>query len=497
MNFAQKLFPSWALNREVSRMNLQRLLEHDKTNKRHPRRNMGNHSGDGVMQHARHKTRESARYLEENNAIATTIMETLINSIVGKGTMIEPMVANKKGELATETNTALKRAWNDWLQYPEVTGELKGCKFEEMIVRSWLRDGDVFGQHVDHSTAYPWQNDLHYRVELLEADMVPFENYQGDERYVHGIRKDAWGRPTSALIYLEHPGNNFGLLKNQSLAVKEVNFERLFHLKWTKRIRQTRGMSILHAVIDTLLDLDDYEDSERVAARINATQTIAITKTHGSPGGVDSTGDSNYKIGKYNVWQMQPGEGVQAIKADRPNPNLDPFVQSQQKRAAGATLTKYSTVAKSFSTSYSAQRQEVVEQFVSDQRLRKIYYNQVLTDIYRNVVMEAMRVRDIPVLGIDQETIFDVDFRGPAMPWIDPQKEAKAAETDIAIGIRSRQQVIRDRGDDPEKVTKELNEDEFKPAAQVAQEQAAKSNESESDPNDNEEDEADDQEQAA
>lgn len=468
MNFFGKLFPAWAVRRQQNLMQLERLLEHSKTNKRHPRRSMGPHSGDAVINHSRSKTRESARWLEENHAAAVSIIETLVTNIVGDGTIVEPMVKARNGELAKATNLELGRAWRDYMRAPEVTQDYSGCEFEAQIVRSWMRDGEIFLQHVPRGSAYPYPGDLQYAVELIEADMVPFDATTRSE-FVHGVRKNAWGQPIQYLVYLTHPGDVTVGRPARMGETKVLPAESMLHLKWTTRVRQTRGISILHAAIDTLLDLADYEDSERVAARVNANQVIAIKQSYAPPETTSTTGEREFKVGPASIWHLGPGEDVSAIRADRPNPNLDGFVNSQLRRVAGGTLTGYSSISRNYMGTFSSQRQELVEGQRIYKRLQSLYHAEVLRKIYPFVVREALRARDISVRGIDEKTLFDVDMRGPGMVWIDPQKEADAAETDIRIGIRSRPQIIRERGGDPEQVTKEIDQDEFeqKPKAEA------------------------------
>ena len=79
-------------------------------------------------------------------------------------------------------------------------------------------------------------------------------------------------------------------------------------------------------------------------------------------------------------------------------------------------------------------------------------------------------MRNIPLVGVDDNTIFDVDFRGQGLFLIDPAKEAAGAKTDIEMGLRSRQQIIRERGGDPEQITKEIYQDEFQTTQAAVQE---------------------------
>ena len=50
-------------------------------------------------------------------------------------------------------------------------------------------------------------------------------------------------------------------------------------------------------------------------------------------------------------------------------------------------------------------------------------------------------------------------FQGPIMPWIDPQKEANAEEKMVQSGFKSRAQVIRERGNNPQDVFEQIKQE--------------------------------------
>ena len=62
-------------------------------------------------------------------------------------------------------------------------------------------------------------------------------------------------------------------------------------------------------------------------------------------------------------------------------------------------------------------------------------------------------------------TLFDADFRGPGIPWIDPLDESKANVIARNNGFKSRQQIIREGGGDPTTVDEEIATDGFTPPA--------------------------------
>jgi capsid protein len=110
-----------------------------------------------------------------------------------------------------------------------------------------------------------------YSLFPLESDFVPFEMTEARAGTVQGVIKDSWGRPTAYHVYKSHPGDALSMagsgLVPDTVIVGAAN---MTHLKFVRRLHQTRGVSVLHAVLSRLDDLKEYEESERVAARIAA-----------------------------------------------------------------------------------------------------------------------------------------------------------------------------------------------------------------------------------
>lgn len=59
---------------------------------------------------------------------------------------------------------------------------------------------------------------------------------------------------------------------------KFVPANRMLHLKNVHRIRQMRGVSVFASVLNRFDDLKDYEESERIAAKIAASMAAYIKR---------------------------------------------------------------------------------------------------------------------------------------------------------------------------------------------------------------------------
>ncbi|MGC8164905.1 phage portal protein, partial [Salmonella enterica] len=58
---------------------------------------------------------------------------------------------------------------------------------------------------------------------------------------------------------------------------------------------------------------------------------------------------------------LLPGEDIGTIKSDRPNANLESFRMGQLRAVAAGVRGSFSSIARNYDGTYSAQRQELVE----------------------------------------------------------------------------------------------------------------------------------------
>lgn len=421
----------------------------------HPRR-WKNSSADSVMDNAKGKLSYSARFLDENHDIVVAVLDDLVTNVVGSGAGIEPIVKSKKGKLLGQLNSELTKAWATFWEFPEVTGEIPGQELERLICRSWLRDGEVFGQHV-----FQKRNGLSYQIEILEADFVPYDLVDANSRLIHGIQKNAWGTPLGYWVSKNHPG---GLAYTSTRDYKWIPAENMMHIKFVRRLHQTRGVSVFHSVFNRLEDLKDYEESERIAARVASSFTAYVKKSADFEYSTEaSTGSRNWEMEPGLIFDgLRPGEDVGVISTQRPNPELINFRNGQIRAIAGGTGARYSSISRDYNGTYSSQRQELVEGTNHYRRLFNYLKAKLYIPIWARFV-DAARIDGritIPP-DVDTYTLYHPEVRPPQMTWIDPRKEIEAYTVAVQQGFRSRHQIIRDMGGDPSVVDDQLAADNF------------------------------------
>jgi len=425
-------------------------------------------SADVVTGQAGPRLWQQARYLEENHDLAKGVIDVLVGNIVGKGIQVDPQIRTTNGDLAEDLNRQLREMYDRWGRSPDVTGEMDIGQIWRMSLRTALRDGEVFSQIVQgHAAGIRHTGKVPMSLELFEPDFVPLDLYDDRRGIIQGVEKNKWGRTRAFHVYKEHPGNRQPLHSTLSMdprSYRRIPADRMLHIKFCNRLHQTRGISILAPVMTRLDDIHDYEESERVAARVAAALTGYIKKQD-QPGPMSAPDDDEprtFSLEPGMVFDtLRPGEDVGTIKSERPNSQLWEFRKSQIQAVAAGTGASYSSSARDYDGSYSSQRQELVEQWSQTYLpLRAWFIAHGPRPVWERFVEMAVRSGAVEIPpDVDRDTLYNADFRGPAMPWIDPQDEAEAAVTATRAGFTSRRQVIRERGDSPSDVTREIIRD--------------------------------------
>ena len=410
--------------------------------------------------------RTQARHLDENFDIASGALDVLVNNVVGTGIHPEPQIELTSGELAEDINRKLLVLWDDWIHSPEVTRQLDYGTCQQIACRSWFRDGEAFGQRLtgtitglDHNTILP------YSLEMLEADFIPIDYTDLSKGIMQGVEVNAWGAPRAYWVYKSHPGDSHTAKLNSDM--KRVSADRIMHIKSVKRFHQVRGISVFASTLGRLDDIKEIDESERVAARVAAAMAAYIKK--GTPDMYETP-----TVGADGVTQLRqmefapgmvfddllPGEEVGTIDTKRPNNALIPFRDAQLRAAAGGIGAGFSSVSKNYNGTYSAQRQELVEQYVNYRRLSGQFIFRFCQPVWDGFIQAAIASGAITITpDVNRGTLYNATHAAPPMPWIDPEKEVTASQIAEDRGYTSRTRIIRERGQNPDQINREIVRD--------------------------------------
>lgn len=416
-------------------------------------RSMG--TGDDAIRYDANTLAQQARFLEENSDLVDGALNILVSSIIGRGILIDPSAKLKNGKAATEFNQQLKALYKEWSKQPDISKDFSFSKIQRLAIRAFLRDGEVFSLLYEGND-YPHGTRFKLSLQLLERDHLSNETTH-DGSIEQGVIKNGYGRAVAYRFYKD--------LKRREAV--DITAENVLHLFFTNRLSQSRGISYLHSIINRCYDLDDIDESERVAARQGASIGMAIERTadyNDSSVLLNSNGQANRRPPIVNMYpgmvldNLSVGEKVAMLSPNgRPNPNLIPFRETQLESIALALGISASSLKKKYTGSYSAERQAWQEA----QRLIETLIDDVVEEfirpIYERFVKHCILYGYIQLPAkIDVSTVTAAMYKYPRMLSIDPAKDAKSTIDRVQNGLASRSEEIRASGRDPDEVRQEI-----------------------------------------
>jgi lambda family phage portal protein len=241
-----------------------------------------------------------------------------------------------------------------------------------------------------------------------------------------------------------------------------VPANEIIHLRIAERWPQTRGVPWLHTVIGKLRDIDGYSEAEIIAAR-GAANYMAWVKTPTDPrsplaGAVPpgSTGQGAQKVVEIApglVAQLGPGEELNFISPNRPNPAMDPFLRMMLREVAAGCGTSYESLSRDYSQSnYSSSRLALLDDRDLWRVLQQWFIRSFRAKLHPIFLQQAILSGAVPAVpieayGADMRRYCAARYKPRGWTWIDPTKEVEAFAKAVRNGFTTVGDVISKTGD--------------------------------------------------
>ncbi len=270
------------------------------------------------------KMREESRGMERSNCVMGGILGRTVDAVVRTGIGARAVTKD------AGWNEEAQAAFVDGLDF---YGRFEWWQLQRLALRSMHRDGDVGAVLTDS-----------LQVQVLEAERLgtPIDllgrsvkvNYE-PVKIENGVEKTPDGAPVA--YWVGKPIGGVGATIEHSRTARRIEAKDFIHLVDPDRFTASRGVPTCHAVIPLLDKLDEYIDVEMTGAKGAAMLTAFISQRNNDViqearghQETNSDGDPVYysKMRSGAIMYGAPGEGVDIISGERPNPNFDPFVMS-------------------------------------------------------------------------------------------------------------------------------------------------------------------------
>lgn len=416
--------------------------------------------------------RQRARMLYMAAPIATSAIRTNRTNVIGCGLKLKCRInrdvlgltqdAADEWKKHTEAEFAL---WADKKQACDATGVNDFYAMQQLVLMSWLLSGDSFVliKRIDATKLLPYSLRLH----IIEADRIstPLElNHNlstttvkiaedGNTIY-DGVEVDKNGAIVAYHISNNYPNDIF--IQQQFQRVKaygeKTGLPNVLQIMDSERPEQYRGVSYLAQVIEPLLQLRRYTESEIQAAIIESFFTVFVhseAQIEGMPMNETSDSENNdereYEMGPGTVNILRPGEKIETANPSRPANGFDTFTRALSEQIGAALELPADLLLKAFDASYSASRAALLEAWKAFKMRREWFVNDFAKPVYEIWLSEAVALGRVNAPGFFsnpyiRQAWLGSEWIGPSQGQLDPIKEISAEILAISEGITTREQ---------------------------------------------------------
>lgn len=415
--------------------------------------------------------RKRSRHAVLTNPYAKRAVDVMVNNVVGTGHRL----------ISTAPDAVFKKQvedlWESWSSFVDTSGKLNWSGFEALAFRSMLEGGDCFirlrVRRPEDGLPVPLQ------LQIYESEQVPVTKNEmnGLNKVVAGIEFDSLDRASFYHMYRNHPGEFFLMQVNQGSTPDTVKIPAgdIIHLHDVKRPNEIRGIPLLSQALIKLSDLDRYMDAELVrkkaAALIggfikepadgNNASNPFITEESGGEG--DKSKDVHIEAiepGSFPV--LPPGYDVSFSNPADVGGNFKEFLRQQLMMIAASINETYEQLTGDMSN-------------VNDRSLRAnmLEFKRMATNFQEHILVHQfcrtifIKWFDLALLsgklkipkGMSPEDARKVRWIADPWPYMNPQQEVNTQITEIRGGLKSRSEIITERGGIPEEVDKQIKSD--------------------------------------
>ena len=408
-----------------------------------------------------HALRARSRELARNNEYARRFLNMVKHHVIGPtGIKVQAQVmrGDNRKKLDDAANDAIEAAWADWGKTDcTVDGRYTWLEVQQLAIATIAQDGEFLAiKHIGPGK-------YGYQLELLDPELIntDYDAPMSNGSYIRmGIEYNRRGEKLAYHLRAVDEYGNYMRSPGRSIPAQKV-----IHAFISEWIGQSRGLPWLSNAARSMKLLDGYQEAAITAARVGASNMGFIQTDTGEElvgDGVDSSG--------YETIDAEPGTfrkvggdvtGLLNFDPDYPHQQYADFVKANLRTIASSLGCSYNLLANDLEgVNYSSMRAGSLEErefwkstqeWLIDSLIRPVYTEWV----ERAVMKGAIKIGQTPLRRLPHHYLA-AKFQARRWDWVDPQKDIAAHEKAVSLGIKSRSQIIRENGQDPHEVWREM-----------------------------------------
>ncbi len=401
--------------------------------------------------------RARCRALVRNDAFVWKGINALVANLVGCGITPHSLVEDEA------LRDQIEKVWLTTTdEFP--VGERDTYAQQATAMRAYLIDGEVFLRRrlrrPDDGFYVPVQG------QLLEADHCPLEmNEQRRNGHVvrAGIEENGFGQIVAYHLYQNHPADAlFGSTAN--VKIVRVDAADIAHLYRIDRPGQLRGEPLLGRVILSSHDTAAYDDATLQHLLIATCLTVIRTRAQvdEDEDELQSATEDALELGPGLMVDADPGDAFTTVTPPSVGATYGDFKKQMHLRnAAGMNCTYEDATGDHGDATFSSMRGARIDfRRWARQQVYGVFCPAFARYTWRWFMDAAVEsgVLRLPGYATRWREYQALEWRPEGFDPIQPREDIEAAKTAFELNVMSPQEHIRNRGEDPRRVQREIAE---------------------------------------
>lgn len=415
-----------------------------------------------------------SRDLIRNNGLASSAVRTQTDSVVGIGLRVQAAPNYRAlgwaNDQAAEWAKEVEAQWLTWAEskFCDASRIDNFYQLTRLVYQSLFTNGGALALPVwlPEKQKHPWSTALN----VIEVDRLSNPSDQPDSEKIRGgIEVNKYGAPLAYHVRKTHPGDMYWGFGGGMGEWERVEAEtkwgraRVLHIFDRERPGQQRGKPDLTPIMTKLKNLDRFDKvylrtvivDSLTSAFIESSmpwedvQGLFTEEDDPTLAYLEARNQNRVKLSGGAVGRLFPGDKLTAFNTGRPSGTYTPFMEGSIRNIAAGLNMPYELLYKDFSkTNYSSARAALLEAWRFFMTRRSLLTFRWVRPVYELWFEEAVNSKAIeaPDFYANREAYTRIRVIGPGRGWVDPLKEAQAAEKRMDAGLSSLQQECAEQG---------------------------------------------------
>lgn len=403
-----------------------------------------------------------------NNPYASRYLSLLENNVIGEnGVGLQAQAKDANGQLDQVANEAHEAAWKEWQKAEncDVTGKLNFIAIQKLVLKTVAREGEILIRQCVGKDVSPWGFALQL-IDPRRLDIYKNEKNLKNGHFIRfGIEFNQYGKPIN---YYINKDEDAYYMQQSAREHYIIPAEEIIHLFLPVYVDQKRGLPWYSNVLMRMNMLNGFEEAAVEHARAGACQMGFITNS--DPEAYDDEDDKTnmdmeIEASPATFHELPPGYKVEKFDPNYPNGEFDVFSKSILRSIAVGLNAGYSSVSGDLSSvNFSSLRQGILDEREVWKGLQEWFKSGFCEKVHAywlkySLLYSRIKCGNGYLKPERIEKYKNVTWSMRRWSWVDPVKDVNAAAISVQNGFRSRSDVIREQGRDPDDVWNEVEKE--------------------------------------